>query len=201
MKTENEVPLIIPGVTEEEFYSWPDDGFDWQYLGGEMVMEPAPSDRHEDLFSFLNALLRWYLDERGGGVVRGSRSAMRLDEKWSPQPDVMVVRDERRHALGEQRLEGPADLVIEILSPGHPEIDLRRKLPRYREERIPEIWLIDPFKRSVLVETWSATGYSVRTLAAGRLDSVVVSGFWIEVAWLWQEPLPSSVACLRQILG
>jgi Uma2 family endonuclease len=201
MKTEEEIPLIIPGVTEEEFYAWPDDGFDWQYLGGEMVMEPSPSDRHEDLFSFLHTLLRIYVDERGGGVVRGSRSAMRLDEKWSPQPDLMVVREERRQALGEQRLEGAADLVIEILSRGHPEIDLRRKLPRYREERIPEIWMIDPLERSVQVETWGDAGHTSRTLAAGRLDSTVVRGFWIEVAWLWQEPLPSSAACLRQILG
>jgi len=30
---------------------------------------------------------------------------------------------------------------------------------------------------------------------------MVLPGFWIEVAWLWQEPLPSTLACLRQILG
>jgi hypothetical protein len=29
----------------------------------------------------------------------------------------------------------------------------------------------------------------------------VVPGFWIEVAWLWAEVLPSTMACLREILG
>jgi Uma2 family endonuclease len=201
METQPEAPHIIQGVSEEEFYSWSDEDSDWQYLGGDLVMEPSASDRHEDLFSFLNFLLRGFLGERGGGVVRGSRLAMRLDEKWSPEPDLLVVREERRHLISEQRLEGPADLVIEIVSSAHPEIDLRRKLPRYREARIPEIWMIDPHQRSILVETLGADGYGSQTLAAGRLASVVVPGFWIEVAWLWQEPLPPSLSCLRQILG
>jgi Uma2 family endonuclease len=201
METQPEAPHIIQGVSEEEFYSWSDEDSDWQYLGGDLVMEPSASDRHEDLFSFLNFLLRGFLGERGGGVVRGSRLAMRLDEKWSPEPDLLVVREERRHLISEQRLEGPADLVIEIVSIAHPEIDLRRKLPRYREAQIPEIWMIDPHKRSILVETLGGEGYGSQTLAAGRLASVVVPGFWIEVAWLWQEPLSPSLSCLRQILG
>jgi Uma2 family endonuclease len=202
MKTEPEAPLVIlPGVSEEEFYSWSNEDSDWQYLGGDLVMEPSASDRHEAISGLLIALLLSYLGERGGGVVRGSRLAMRLDEKWSPEPDLLVVREERRHLIGEQRLEGPADLVIEIVSSAHPEIDLRRKLPRYREARIPEIWMIDPHQRSILVETLGGEGYGSQTLAAGRLASVVVPGFWIEVAWLWQEPLPPPLACLRQILG
>jgi Uma2 family endonuclease len=200
METQPEAPHIIQGVSEEEFYSLPDDDCNWQYLGGDLVMEPAASDRHEDLFSFLMTLLRDYLGERGGGVVRGSRFAMRLDEKWSPQPDLLVVREARRHLIAEQRLEGSADLVIEIISAGHPEIDLQRKLPRYREARVPEIWMIDPRKRSIRVETL-AEGYDIQTLAAGRLASAVVPGFWIEVAWLWQEPLPPTLVCIRQILG
>jgi Uma2 family endonuclease len=144
--------LVKPGVTEDEFYSAGED-CGWEYLDGRLVMLPA-SDRHQDLFSFLMALLRTFLDERGGAVVRGSRYPMRLDERWSPEPDLLVVREARRHLLGPQRLEGPADLVIEIASDG-----------------------------------------------SGRLSSLVLPGFWIEASWLWQDPLPSTLACLRQILG
>jgi Uma2 family endonuclease len=100
-----------------------------------------------------------------------------------------------------QRLEGPADMVIEIASDSDPRLDLREKLPRYREAGIEEIWLIDHFQRQVLVERTSPAGYAAQTLDSGRLGSVVVSGFWIEVAWLWQEELPATLKCLRQILG
>lgn len=191
--------LIKPGVPEEEFYALGEDS-GWEYLDGRLVMSPA-SDRHEDLFRFLITLLSAFLDVRGGGVVRGSRYPMRLDERWSPEPDLFVVLDERRHLLKPQRLEGPANLVIEIASEGDPKFEQREKLPRYREAGIPEIWLFNRFDRSVLVEVREAEGYDSRVLSSGRLESRVIPGFWIEVEWLWRDELPSTFACLQKILG
>jgi Uma2 family endonuclease len=191
--------LIKPG-TEEEFYGTAGEDSDWEYLDGRLVMSPA-SDLHEDLFSFLMTLLRTFLDLRGGGVVRGSRYPMRLDAKWSPEPDLLVVRDQRRHLLTPRRLEGPADFVIEIASEGDPGFDLREKLPRYEAAGIEEIWWINPFNRTVLVKLRTANGYSTATVSSGRLTSTVVPGFWIDAAWLWQEKLPSTFTCLQQILA
>ena len=188
-------------VTEEQFYEQEDEDSPYQYLGGELVICEPVSDLHEDLFSFLVTLLRNFLDERGGAVARGSRYPMRLDPKWSPEPDLMVVRDERRHLMGPQRLEGPADLVIEIVSPGDPRRALRLKLPRYREARVPEIWVVDPYKRSVRVEILEPAGYRSQEVTAGRLEAAAVPGFWIDVSWLWQRPLPPTLGCVRQILG
>jgi Uma2 family endonuclease len=191
--------LIKPGVPEEEFYALGEDS-GWEYLDGRLVMSPA-SDRHEDLFRFLITLFSAFLDVRGGGVVRGSRYPMRLDARWSPEPDLFVVLDERRHLLKPQRLEGPADLVVEIASEGDPKFELREKLPRYKEAGVPEIWLLNRFDRSVLVEVKTPEGYDTRVLSSGRLESRVIPRFWIEVEWLWQDELPSTFACLQKILG
>jgi Uma2 family endonuclease len=201
MQLDLEPPFLVikPGVSEDEFYRLGEDS-DWEYLGGRLVMSPA-SDRHEYLSSFLNALVLCYLDERGGAVVRGSRYPMRLDSQWSPEPDLMVVRDEHRHRMNRRWLEGPADLVVEIASDGDPGFDKREKLPRYREAGVPEIWMIDPAAETVLAETRQPGGYNAVTLASGRLASTVLPGFWLDVAWLWQEKLPPVAACLRQILG
>ncbi len=201
MQVDLEPPFLLvkPGVREDEFYALAGEDSDWEYLDGRLVMSPA-SDRHEDLFSFLMVLLRAYLEERGGGVVRGSRYPMRLDERWSPEPDLLVVREERRHLLTSQRLEGPADLVIEIASEGDPGLDAREKLPRYQQADVPEIWLIDPFAKSVAAVR-AEDGYRTERLREGRLTSRVLPGFWLDVAWLWQEPLPPTLACLKQILG
>ncbi len=191
--------VIKPGVREEEYYALGEDS-EWEYLDGRLVMAPA-SRRHEALFTFLISLLRSYLDERGGAEVYGSRYPMRLDERWSPEPDLLVVREEHRHRLTETRLEGPADWVVEIASEGDPAFDVREKLPRYRAAGIPEIWLIDPFERKVRVERRSGEGYQASEHAEGRLESTVVPRFWIDVAWLWRDALPASLACLREILG
>jgi Uma2 family endonuclease len=188
-------------MSEGEFYSRTGDDSRREYLGGAAVVREPASDGHEDLFAFLLALLRTYLEERGEGLVRGSRFPMRLDESWSPEPDLMVIREARRHRLGPRRLEGPADLVIEIASDSAPRADLRLKLPRYRQAAVPEIWLIDPRTRSVRVETLADTGYRTVTMPAGRLDATAVPGFWIDVEWLWREPLPPVLSCLHQILA
>jgi Uma2 family endonuclease len=193
-------PRVKPGVTEEEFYRLAGEDSDWEYLDGRLVMSPA-SDLHEDLFAFLLTLLRAFLDERGGALVRGSRYPMRLDARWSPEPDLLVIREEHRNRLTPQRLEGPADWVVEIASEGDPRFDLREKLPRYREAGIEEIWLIDPFARTIRVETRSDEGYRTQALSAGRVSSTVVPGFWIDAAWLWEERLPSALSCLREILS
>ena len=110
-----------------------------------------------------------------------------------------MVLSERRRFMGPQRLEGPADLVIEIASPGR--LDLRKKLPRYHQARLPEIWIVDPYARSVRVDTLEASEYRTRTHTAGPLHSAVLPGFRIDVAWLWQDPLPATLSCLRQILA
>ena len=193
--------IVRPFATEEDFYREAGEDSDWEYLDGRIVMHSPASDRHEDLFRFLMILVGGFLDERGGGIIRGSRYPMRLDPRWSPEPDLLVVRSSRRHLLGKTRLEGPADLVIEIASDSDPGLDVREKLPRYREAGIEEIWLVNPFEGTVRVETKVAPGYESRTLTAGRLTSAVIPGFWIEVAWLWQESLPSTMGCLREILG
>jgi Uma2 family endonuclease len=192
--------VIKPGVREDEFYALAGEDSEWEYLDGRLVRSPA-SDRHEDLFRFLLTLLSSYLDERGGAVVRGSRYPMRLDERWSPEPDLLVVRDDRRHLLTPQRLEGPADWVVEIASEGDPGFDVREKLPRYREAGIPEIWLVDPFEQKVLTERKEGAVYHRSGHIEGRLESTVVPGFWIDAGWLWRDDLPSTLKCLRQILG
>ncbi|HYZ07266.1 MAG TPA: hypothetical protein VE709_01470 [Pseudonocardiaceae bacterium] len=43
--------------------------------------------------------------------------------------------------------------------------------------------------------------YRTERRSGGRIESTVLPGFWIDVDWLWQEPLPSTVRCLRALLG
>jgi Uma2 family endonuclease len=202
MQINLEPPYLIvkPGISEEEFYRVADEDSDWEYLDGRILMHSPASDQHENLFHFLLTLLSAYLDEKRGVVVRGSRYPMRLDANWSPEPDILVVREHRRQLMKPRRLEGPADMVIEIVSESDPGLDYREKLPRYRQAGIEEIWIINPFENEILAEVNTLTGYATQVLSSGRLESKVLSGFWIEVSWLWQEELPSTLACLREIM-
>lgn len=203
MTPELEPPYLIirPFFTEEDFYRLADEDSDWEYLDGRIVMHSPASERHENLFRFLLTLLSVYLDERPTAMVRGSRYPMRLDARWSPEPDVVVVRRDKRDRMRPMRLEGPADLVIEIASESDPGLDVREKLPKYREAGIEEIWLLNPFDRTLTVERRESSGYAARTLTTGRVESTVIPGFWLDVSWLWRDELPSTFLCIKEILG
>ena len=194
-------------MSEEDFYRLAGEDSDWEYIDGRIVMHSPASDRHEDLFCFLLTLFRYYLGRRQAGVVRGSRFPMRLDEKWSPEPDLLVVREEHRGLIARQRLEGPADLVVEIVSEADPHLIYREKLPRYRDAGIPEIWIVDPLRRLVIADRAAGPGREQSARKSGRLASAVLPGFWIDVGWLWHEgqegeaELPPPHTCLEEILG
>jgi Uma2 family endonuclease len=193
--------VIRPGFSEEDFYRLAGEDSDWEYLDGRIVMHSPASVRHERLFRFLLMLFGGYLDKKGGAEVLGSRYPMRLDSLWSPEPDLVVVRDERREALRKQWLDGPADLAVEIVSPADSHLVYREKLPRYREAGVTEIWIVDPLRREVLVDRATAGGREARTVAESRVESTVVPGFWIDAGWLWREDQPAPPECLEEILA
>ncbi|HSB60620.1 MAG TPA: hypothetical protein VLI67_02800 [Vicinamibacteria bacterium] len=58
----------------------------------------------------------------------------------------------------------------------------------------------DPQKRVVVADVLAPAGYGTRSLTSGRLESAAVAGFRLDAEWLWRRPLPSTVACFRQIL-
>ena len=35
----------------------------------------------------------------------------------------------------------------------------------------------------------------------GKYESLVLPGFWLQVEWLWQDPLPSPIQILAEIVG
>jgi Uma2 family endonuclease len=83
--------------------------------------------------------------------------------------------------------------VIEIASDGDPALDERDKLPRYRAASIPEIWLVSPQTSSVRIDRLDGGGqYVTERRSHGRIDSIVLPGFWVEVGWLWEASLPST---------
>jgi Uma2 family endonuclease len=66
------------------------------------------------------------------------------------QPDVMFVSRERYGILG-NFVEGPPDLVVEVISDGSERYDRVAKLQWYRDYHVREYWVIDPEAREIEV--------------------------------------------------
>ena len=51
----------------------------------------------------------------------------------------------------------------------------------------------------VIIDRLRKTRYTTTYIRQGRASSVVVPGFWVDVAWLWKAELPEPQACLQAI--
>ena len=188
--------VIIEDQTSEDFEKYaPEDRF-CDYLEGRVFMPSPVSPRHQEQVGFFHSLLDLYRECRGGGwkLFLGP-AVLRLDAEHKPEPDLFVIPT----AAPEPGVA--ALFVIEVLSPSTRSHDLGRKLQAYRDAGIPEIWLLDDRDRKLVAERRRGNGYDREEYAEGVVASSALPGFWIDLAWLWSDPLPGPSGCLQTILA
>lgn len=189
------------GATLADYERAADEDARLELIDGVLIMHSPANVRHEDIFWFLGTLLRGYAAATRAGRVFGSRTPMILDDDRGErrvEPDLLSIKTENLGRLGDVSLRGPADLVLEILSPATRDYDLGEKRAVYAAAGVPEYWIVDPLSSRLLVDR--PAGTRQLELAAGRYDSASLRGFWLEVDWLWQTPMPEPGACLKRIL-
>jgi len=189
------------GVSEEEYEEFTDEDTKAELFDGTLIIHSPASIRHEDIFGFLYFLMRGYAEHKQLGKVLGSRATMHLGPCRLFEPDILFVRSERLSILRERRLEGVADLVVEILSPWTRNYDMQEKRLAYHSAGVEELWFVDDEARNIVVDRRRRDGkYRTSTVRAGKVESEVMQGFFVLAEWLWAEVLPEPFACLRKIL-
>ncbi len=189
-------------MTYEEFLAWADEDTLAEWVDGEVVARSPESDRHQDLVGFLATVLGLYGETQGLDQIILSRFQMKLS-RAGRTPDLILLASTRKAQLKEYYLDGPADLVIEIISPESAACDRGEKFYEYETGGVPECWLIDPLRKWAEFYRLGALGLYEPIFSGreGLFHSEVVPGFWLRVEWLWQEPLPSSLRVLGEIAG
>lgn len=102
---------------------------------GELHMVPPPAERHQSLGSGLLAAFHPLVTARGLKIAY-EIGLFAADDDYRV-PDLAVYRSDQASARG---LEGAAELVVEIVSPGD---ESRAKLPWYAAHGVAEVVLID----------------------------------------------------------
>lgn len=172
-----------------------------ELIDGIMIVHSPASLPHDNLTGYLRSLMRCYADERGLGLVLGPDALIRLKPRRRFGPDIFFIAQKNLpRRLPTKQFNGAPDLVVEVLSPSNRDEDLEDKRPRYHEAGVRELWWVDPDEQQILIDRRRKKGYDKEVVSDGRLESTVLPGFWIDVNWLWQEPLPSVMKCLRAIL-
>ncbi len=185
-------------MTYEEFLR-AYDGRNAEWVEGEVIEMSPASDRHQDLAGFLVALLRHWAEAKRIGVVRPAPFQMKLGAGLpGREPDLLFVAHEHLTRLKRNHLDGPADVVVEIVSPESETRDRVEKLREYEAGGVPEYWLIDPEGKQAHFYGVGLDGrYRLLAVEGGVFRSVALSGLWLRVEWLWQRPLPPLMAVLK----
>ncbi len=192
-------PLGPPRMSYDEFLAWADEDTLAEWVNGEVIMTSPASNRHQDIADFLLSVLRLFVETHGLGVVRSAPFQMKL-ARSGREPDLLFIANEHLGRLKATYLDGPADLVVEIVSPESAGRDRGDKFYEYAQGGVPEYWLIDPQRE------WAEfyrlhEGQYRRTFEGheGEYRARSLPGFWLRIEWLWQEPLPHPLRVLGEI--
>ncbi len=193
---------VRSAATFEEFLAHYRDEDLWaEWVHGEVVVMSPASARHQIMVWFLAQLLSLYVEVHTLGRVLLAPFLMRLGPDVAREPDILFVRQENLARLKETHLDGPADLVVEVVSPESRLRDRGTKFAEYEMAGVPEYWLIDPDLQRADFYMLAPDGRYERrpTDDRGWYTATVLPGFRLYVPWLWQDPLPPILDVLREM--
>ena len=169
-----------------------------EWVNGEIVVKPSETSRHQDLAVFLLATLSVFVEERHLGWTLSRFQIKLAPDLPGREPDILFVchtNSARRHTY---YLEGPADLIIEIVSLESRVRDRGEKFYEYEQAGVKEYWLVDYEREQAEFYLLDERGiYQAAPLDEGVFRSEVLEGLELDTAWLWQEPLPPLMHVLK----
>jgi len=141
-------------------------------------------------FGWLTSVLRIYVEVNKLGIIRSAPFQMKTGPDLPGRaPDIIFLSDENRDKLKKTYLDGPADLVIEIISEESLLRDRGEKFAEYEIGGVKEYWILDPETKRADFFILKEGRYERRVEDAhGIYYSEIIEGLWLKVAWLWNLP-------------
>ena len=135
-------------LSVEEFMELPDtdDRRKMELDEGVLYIMPRPRRVHGFFQLRLAFPIDQYLDSFGdppAELMMDFTVALSLDRRVLLAPDLCIVLKESTVALSNRTVEGPPDIVVEVLSSDRNR-DLVRKRQLYAAGGVPEYWIFDP---------------------------------------------------------
>ena len=187
-------------ISYEDFLALCDEDTLAEWVNGKIEWYSSASDVHQDLAGWLNSVLRIYVEANKLGIIRSAPFQMKTGPDLpGREPDIIFLRDENRDKLKKRYLDGPADLVIEIISEESLLRDRGEKFAEYEIGGVKEYWILDPETKRADFFILKEGRYERRVEDAhGIYHSEIIEGLWLKVAWLWN--LPPVLDVLRELV-
>lgn len=174
-------------LTYEDYCQLPNDGRRYEILDGELAVTPAPTPSHQEVLGNLFRLLDDHVRPRRPGKVYVAPIDVILARTSVVQPDLVFVRAERLSLVSARGIEGPPDLVVEVLTPTTEAQDRGPKLQLCARYGVPHYWLADPDARRLEAYELAGTSYRLVADLTGTADfaPALFPGLTLPLDALW----------------
>jgi len=192
MRHVSRVPDRIPPgpikLTYEDYVALPDDGRRYEILDGELEVSPAPAPLHQRVSLNLSVVLDGYVRPRKLGRLYCAPIDVLLADTTIVQPDLVFVSTGREAIVTRRAVEGPPELVVEILSPWSVRRDRVAKAAIYARFGIGHYWLVDPEARTFEVYEAEGTEYRLAAThgASGTMRTPLFPGLELDLRSVWE---------------
>lgn len=167
-------------MTADEYLALGETPERYELINGVVVMSPSPTPWHQHIVVELVGEL-YVLRKRLPGLMIFSDTDLRLGASKVYRPDVCAYRPGRLASVP-PRLDTPPDLVVEVLSPGSPPLDLITKRDDYEKFGVGEYWVIDPADGKVRCWVREVSQFLERPVGSDALPSTALPGFELPLA-------------------
>jgi Uma2 family endonuclease len=148
-------------MSHADYLSLPEGRY--ELLEGSLIMTPSPSRRHQAINGTLYMALRAFVQSQNLGWVYIAPLDVTLsveDPSTVVQPDLLFVARAHAARLTESGVQGPPDLIVEIVSPGSIRLDAVKKRALYDRHGVPEYWLVLPEQDQVEIFCRARGGFA-----------------------------------------
>lgn len=138
--------------TYEDLLDLPDDGRRYEIIDGMLYEIPGATSAHAFTIVNIILLLHPLLASIGGRIVTAPLDVFFAGAN-PVQPDILVLLPGGRAQVVPRGIEGPPDILIEVLSPANRNHDVLTKRALYGRAGVREYWIVDPETRTVEILT------------------------------------------------
>ncbi len=183
------IDILDQTLEEKDIYTYKDysmlpEGAPFQLIGGNLIMTPSPVPKHQRISKRIEFLLCEFVEKTHNlGEIFYSPIDVYFEETETYQPDIIFISKDRLNIIGEKKIEGAPDLIVEILSPSTAYYDLKQKKKIYAKHGVKEYWIVDPIENSIEIYENRDEDYIQLTglINKGIIESKLLRGFELKV--------------------
>ena len=175
-------------TTALHLYTWddiknlPESAGRTEIVDGDLIMSRSPGGSHQRICTRLGARIELFAEEHDLGVFYSSPFHAILGTHVHYEPDLCFVSKDRLDIIQENYIDGPPDLIIEVISEGNRTHDTVVKFAHYEKHGVKEYWLVDQRDRLIRVSSLRGNKYErLGTFAPGdSVHSEVLAGLSLD---------------------